>query len=83
MLSSRANYNSCLLVIVKLLTFLSAIANFNCCCEKLVEKCRFNEKATMGIFESASISKIVYQVIVYMCINFGAFIKKCTIGLKY
>jgi len=32
-------------------------------------------------FVSASISKNVYLVIVYMCAKFGAFIKKCTIFL--
>jgi len=36
---------------------------------------------TMSTFVSASISKNVYLVIVYMCANFGAFIKKCTIFL--
>ena len=36
---------------------------------------------TMSTFVSASISKNVYLVIVYMCAKFGAFIKKCTIFL--
>ena len=34
---------------------------------------------TMSTFVSASISKNVYLVIVYMCAKFGAFIKKCII----
>ena len=37
--------------------------------------------ATVGTFASASISKNVNYVLVSMCTNFGAFIKKCTIGL--
>ena len=36
---------------------------------------------SMTILENTSISKNFYQVKVYMCTNFGVFIKKCTIGL--
>jgi len=36
---------------------------------------------TISTFASASISKNVYLVIVYMFAEFGAFIKKCTIFL--
>ena len=35
----------------------------------------------MSTFVSASISKNVYLVIVYMCAKFGSFIKKCTFFL--
>ena len=37
--------------------------------------------ATINTFVSASMSKNVYLVIVYMCAKFGAFIKKCTVLL--
>ena len=37
----------------------------------------------MGTIVSASISKTVYKVLVYMCIKFGAFFIKCTIGLVF
>ena len=36
---------------------------------------------TMSTYVSASLSKNVYLVIVYVCAKFGAFIKKCTIFL--
>ena len=36
---------------------------------------------TMNTFMSASISKNVSLVMVYMCAKFGAFIKKCTVFL--
>ena len=37
--------------------------------------------ATINRFVSVSIPKNVYQMIIYKCTNFGAFIKKCTTGL--
>ena len=37
----------------------------------------------MGTIVSASISKNVYKVLVYMCTKFGAFFIKCKIGLVF
>ena len=39
--------------------------------------------ANTGTISRASISENVYSIVMYICTNFGAFIKKWTIGLVY